>query len=159
VHKYTAAPAMTIDQSKLYLVTITTARGKIAICLQPELAPTTVNNFVTLARNHYFDGLVFHRVVPNFVIQGGDPTGTGAGGPGYQFKDEPVRQHYVEGAMAMANSGPNTNGSQFFIDNADDTTNLQPLYNLFGKVMSGQDVVNAVQQGDAMQSVTVQQQQ
>lgn len=173
VHKYTAAPAMTIDTSKLYQVTITTAKGNIVLCLQPELAPNTVNNFVTLARNHYYDGIPFHRVVSGFVDQGGDPNcignvpappatpaaTCGQGGPGYTFNDEPVHQKYVEGCVAMANSGPNTNGSQIFICIADDTKTLQNLYNLFGKVQSGMDVALKVVQGDVMQTVTVSQQQ
>lgn len=159
VHQYSAAPAMSIDTSKLYRATITTPRGAIVLCLEPRLAPATVNNFVTLARNHFFDGLTFHRVVPGFVIQGGDPKGDGSGGPGYQFPDEPVRQPYTVGAVAMANSGPNSNGSQFFICSGDQCTSLQPKYNLFGHVQSGQSVVSAIIQGDVMQSVTVQAQQ
>jgi cyclophilin family peptidyl-prolyl cis-trans isomerase len=159
VHVYSAVPPMTIDRTKLYLLTITTTRGTIDVCLQPDLAPTTVNVIVTLARNHFYDGLKFHRVVANFVIQGGDPTGSGSGGPGFTFNDEPVRNQYVLGAIAMANSGPNTNGSQFFICIADDTTKLQPLYNLFGKVRNGLDVAQRIQQGDVMTSVTVAQQQ
>ncbi len=158
-HVYSAAPAMQIDTTKLYRVTITTARGPIVLCLQPDLAPVTVNNFVVLARNHFFDGLKFHRVVAGFVVQGGDPQGTGNGGPGYQFADEPVRQQYVLGAVAMANSVKNTNGSQFFICIADDTNSLAPSYNLFGKVASGIDVAQAIVQGDVMQTVTVSQQQ
>jgi cyclophilin family peptidyl-prolyl cis-trans isomerase len=158
-HVYSAAPAMQIDTTKLYRVTITTARGPIVLCLQPDLAPITVNNFVVLARNHFYDGLKFHRVVAGFVIQGGDPQGTGAGGPGYQFADEPVREKYVVGALAMANSGKNTNGSQFFICIADDTGSLAPSYNLFGKVASGINVATAIAQGDVMQTVTVAQQQ
>ncbi|MHB8718339.1 MAG: peptidylprolyl isomerase [Candidatus Dormibacteria bacterium] len=158
-HVYSAPPPMTIDTTKLYEVTITTARGSIVLCLQPNLAPVTVNNFVTLARNHFYDGLKFHRVVPGFVIQGGDPKGDGTGGPGYSFADEPVKQAYVAGAVAMANSGPNSNGSQFFICTVDDTASLQPSYNLFGKVASGMNVVTAIQQGDVMTSVTVAQSQ
>ena len=158
-HVYSAAPPMTIDTSKLYEVTIATARGSIVLCLQPNLAPVTVNNFVTLARNHFYDGLKFHRVVAGFVIQGGDPKGDGTGGPGYSFNDEPVLQHYVAGAVAMANSGPNSNGSQFFICTVDDSASLQPAYNLFGKVASGMNVVTAIQQGDVMTSVTVAQSQ
>jgi peptidyl-prolyl cis-trans isomerase B (cyclophilin B) len=150
---------MTIDATKLYLLTITTNRGTIGVCLQPDLAPNTVNVIVTLARNHFYDGLKFHRVVADFIIQGGDPLGTGSGGPGFTFNDEPVRNQYVLGAIAMANSGPNTNGSQFFICIADDTTKLQPLYNLFGRVRNGLDVAQKTQQGDVMTSVTVAQQQ
>lgn len=155
---YPAAPPMTIDQSKLYQATIATAKGDIVLCLQPELAPQSVNNFVTLSRNKFYDGLTFHRVVPDFVIQGGDPQGSGSGGPGYAFPDEPVRQQYVDGAVAMANSGPNTNGSQFFIDISDNTTKLQPLYNLFGKTSSGLDVAKQITQGDVMKTVVVRQQ-
>ncbi|MBJ7595441.1 MAG: peptidylprolyl isomerase [Candidatus Dormibacteraeota bacterium] len=159
MHVYSAAPPTQIDASKLYKVTITTAKGAIVLCLQPTLAPATVNSFVVLARNHFYDGLKFHRVVAGFVVQGGDPQGTGSGGPGFQFTDEPVRQQYVLGAVAMANSGKNTNGSQFFICIADDTASLQPLYNLFGKVSSGIDVAQKIAQGDVMQTVTVAQQQ
>ncbi|HSP65467.1 MAG TPA: peptidylprolyl isomerase [Candidatus Deferrimicrobium sp.] len=158
-HVYSAPPATQVDTTKLYRVTITTARGTMLLCLQPDLAPATVNNFVVLTRNHFYDGLKFHRVVAGFVDQGGDPQGTGNGGPGYQFKDEPVRQQYVLGALAMANSGKNTNGSQFFICIADDTSSLAPNYNLFGKLYSGIDVAQKVVQGDVMQTVTVAQQQ
>ena len=171
VHTYSAEPAMTIDTSKLYEATITTARGDIVMCLQPDLAPNTVNVFVTLARNHYYDGIPFHRVVSAFVIQGGDPecignvpaapatpSGTcGDGGPGFQFDDEAVHQQYVEGAVAMANSGANTNGSQFFICIADDSS-LAASYNLFGKVESGMDVTLKIVQGDLMKSITVREQ-
>jgi cyclophilin family peptidyl-prolyl cis-trans isomerase len=156
-HKYSAPPAMQIDTSKLYLATIKTARGDIVVCLQPKLAPNTVNNFVVLARNHFFDGLTFHRVVAGFVIQGGDPSGNGTGGPGFSFADEPVQGDYTPGCVAMANSGPNTNGSQFFICIADDTR-LPKSYNLFGHVSKGLGVALQVQQGDKMDQVTVQQQ-
>jgi peptidyl-prolyl cis-trans isomerase B (cyclophilin B) len=172
VHTYTAAPAMTIDTTKLYQATIASARGNIVLCLQPDLAPNTVNMFVTLARNHYYDGIPFHRVVAKFVIQGGDPqcighvpappatpSGTcGQGGPGFQFKDEPVHQQYVVGALAMANSGANTNGSQFFICIADDSTQLTPSYSLFGKVETGMSVALTIAQGDVMTSITVREQ-
>jgi cyclophilin family peptidyl-prolyl cis-trans isomerase len=158
-HVYSVAPAMQIDTTKLYEATITTARGTIVMCLQPSLAPATVNNFVVLARNHFYDGLKFHRVVAAFVIQGGDPKGDGSGGPGYTIAEEPVHQQYVAGAIAMAKTtAPHTTGSQFFICIADDTTKLQPLYSLFGKVASGLSVAQAIQQGDVMQSVTVTQQ-
>ena len=159
VHKYSAVPPMTINTAKLYQMTIKTAKGNIVLCLQPQLAPTTVNVMVTLARNHFFDGLTFHRVVPDFVIQGGDPAGTGSGGPGFSFADEPVRNSYVVGAVAMANSGPNTNGSQFFVCIGSQCPPLPPKYNLFGKVESGQDVAGKIAQGDAMESVTVRVQQ
>jgi cyclophilin family peptidyl-prolyl cis-trans isomerase len=150
LHKYSAPPPMSIDTTKLYQATITTSRGKIVLCLQPQLAPATVNNFVVLARNHFYDGLTFHRVEPGFVIQGGDPKGDGTGGPGYTFPDEPVHNHYVDGAVAMANSGPNTNGSQFFICIGSQCQSLQPQYNLFGKVESGLDVAQKVQKNDVM---------
>jgi cyclophilin family peptidyl-prolyl cis-trans isomerase len=123
--------------------------------LDPGLAPTTVNHFVSQARDGFYDGLMFHRVVPGFVIQGGDPEGTGRGGPGYRFDDEPVRGDYTLGAVAMANAGPNTNGSQFFICIDDCRDKLQPLYNLFGYVTEGMDVALAIQVGDKMNRVTV----
>jgi peptidylprolyl isomerase/peptidyl-prolyl cis-trans isomerase B (cyclophilin B) len=157
VHAYTAAPKMQIDGAKLYQVTISTTRGDIVMCLQPKLAPNTVNNFVVLARNHFYDKLTFHRIVPGFVIQGGDPQGTGSGGPGYQFADEPVQGDYGVGCVAMANAGPNTNGSQFFICTADDSK-LPKQYSLFGQVSKGMDVALKVQQGDVMNTVTVQEQ-
>jgi cyclophilin family peptidyl-prolyl cis-trans isomerase len=157
VHKYSAPPATQIDPAKLYLVTIKTGRGSIGLCLQPKLAPNTVNNFVVLARNHFFDGLTFHRVETGFVIQGGDPAGNGTGGPGYKFADEPVQGNYTVGEVAMANAGADTNGSQFFVCTADDTS-LPKKYSLFGNVNTGMDVVLKIQVGDVMQSVTVQEQ-
>ncbi|TMC48655.1 MAG: peptidylprolyl isomerase [Chloroflexi bacterium] len=159
VHKYSAPPPFQIKTSKLYLATITTAKGVITLCLEPRLAPNTVNNFVALARNHFYDGLTFHRVVAKFVIQGGDPTGTGSGSAGYRLRDEPVRQKYIIGAVAMANSGANTNGSQFFICIADDSSQLQPKYNLFGRAAGGLDVAQRIAKGDVMQTVTVSEQQ
>jgi peptidyl-prolyl cis-trans isomerase B (cyclophilin B) len=148
-------PPMSIDTDTLYRVTITTDRGPIVMDLDPQLAPTTVNNFVHQARAGFYDGLTFHRVVPGFVIQGGDPEGTGRGGPGYKFEDEPVKGEYTDGAVAMANAGPDTNGSQFFICIDDCRTKLTPNYNLFGYVTEGLDVAKATQVGDVMQSVTV----
>jgi cyclophilin family peptidyl-prolyl cis-trans isomerase len=150
-----SAPPMSIDTDALYTVTITTDRGPIVMELDPQLAPTTVNHFVHQARAGFYDGLTFHRVVPGFVIQGGDPEGTGRGGPGYKFEDEPVKGEYTDGAVAMANAGPNTNGSQFFICIDDCTTKLTPNYNLFGHVTSGLEVAKSTQVGDVMQSVTV----
>ena len=146
---------MQIDTSKIFQVTLETDRGPIVMELDPSLAPNTVNNFVSLARDGYYDGLTFHRVVPEFVIQGGDPEGSGRGGPGYKFADEPVKGEYTLGAVAMANAGPDTNGSQFFICIDDCRRKLQPLYNLFGYVIDGIDVAQNVQQGDVMRSVTV----
>ena len=148
-------PAPQTDASKIYRTTITTNRGTIVADLDPQLAPNTVNNFVGLARDGYYDGVTFHRVVPAFVIQGGDPDGTGAGGPGYKFADEPVTAEYTLGAVAMANAGPNTNGSQFFICIDDCTRKLDKAYNLFGYVTEGMDVALATQVGDTMSSVTV----
>ena len=149
------APDFEIDAAKKYRATITTPRGKIVMELDPMLAPTTVNNFVVLARQGYYDGLTFHRVVPDFVIQGGCPEGTGRGGPGYKFRDEPVKDEYTLGAVAMANAGPNTNGSQFFICIDDCTRKLEKLYNLFGHVTEGMDVALATQVGDVMESVVI----
>lgn len=123
--------------------------------LDPQLAPVTVNNFVTLAEQGFYDGLTFHRVVPEFVIQGGCPNGTGTGGPGYEFEDEPVRSEYTLGAVAMANAGPNTNGSQFFICIDDCSRKLDPAYNLFGYVVGGMEVAQATQVGDVMRSVVI----
>jgi cyclophilin family peptidyl-prolyl cis-trans isomerase len=123
--------------------------------LDPGLAPNTVNNFVSQARAGFYDGLTFHRVVPEFVIQGGDPEGSGRGGPGYRFADEPVKGEYTLGAVAMANAGPDTNGSQFFICIDDCRSKLQKLYNLFGYVIDGIDVAQSIQVGDKMKSVTV----
>ncbi len=155
---YSAPPPMTINTTHTYLATIQTNKGTITLLLDPKLAPVTVNNFVFLARDHFYDGLRFHRVEPNFVIQGGDPQGNGRGGPGYQFNDEPVKGEYTAGAVAMANSGPNTNGSQFFICTVDDSKKLAKSYNLFGYVASGMDVVLKIAVGDVMNSVTVQEQ-
>lgn len=115
------------------------------ISLDPLAAPKTVNNFVFLARYHYFDGIVFHRIIPGFVLQGGDPTGTGTGGPGYRFEDElPPAGRYELGSLAMANAGPNTNGSQFFVISGPSGVQLPPQYSLFGKVVKGLDVVAAI---------------
>ena len=155
-HTYSAAPPLTINTAHHYLVTIITNKGTIALCLDPKLAPNTVNNFVFLTRNQFYDGLKFHRVEAGFVIQGGDPLGTGSGGPGYKFADEPVSGEYTAGAVAMANSGANTNGSQFFICTVDDSKKLAKSYNLFGYVQIGMDVVLKIAVGDTMTSVTVQ---
>jgi peptidyl-prolyl cis-trans isomerase B (cyclophilin B) len=154
--KYSAPPAMTIDVNKKYSAAFNTSRGEILCELFAKDAPKTVNNFVFLAREKFYDGTAFHRVIPNFMIQGGDPTGTGSGGPGYQFADElkgNPHKHQV-GSLSMANAGPNTNGSQFFITHV--VTNwLDGKHTVFGKVLSGQDVVNAIQAGDELVSVTI----
>jgi peptidyl-prolyl cis-trans isomerase B (cyclophilin B) len=149
------APEPQTSSDKCYRATITMDRGTIVMDLDPQLAPNTVNNFVGLARDGYYDGLTFHRVVPEFVVQGGCPEGSGRGGPGYKFADEPVKSEYRLGAVAMANSGPDTNGSQFFICIDDCQTKLAPSYNLFGYVVEGMDVAQAVQVGDVMKTVTV----
>ena len=148
-------PEMQIDTELVHRVTITTPKGEIVMDLDPRLAPVTVNNFVTLARNGYYDGLTFHRVEPGFVIQGGCPNGDGRGNPGYRFADEPVQGNYRQGAVAMANSGPDTNGSQFFICLEDLTGRLPKAYNLFGHVVSGMDVVSSITRGDTMDRVVV----
>ena len=148
-------PEPQTDESKLYRTTITTSRGTIVMDLDPQLAPGTVNNFVGLARQGYYDGLTFHRVVPEFVVQGGCPQGSGTGGPGYKFADEPVHGEYVVGAVAMANSGPNTNGSQFFICIDDCTRKLSKDYNLFGFVVEGVEIAQAIPVGDVMQTIIV----
>ncbi len=142
--QYSSPPPMTIDQNKTYIATIKTNQGDIKVQLDPKLAPMTVNNFVFLARDHFYDGVIFHRVIKNFMIQGGDPTGTGTSGPGYKFADEPVQGKYEVGSIAMANSGPNTNGSQFFICEGAQCTSLGPQYNLFGKTIDGIDVVHKI---------------
>ena len=148
-------PPMSIELDHLYTVTISTPKGSMVLELDPELAPVTVNNFVSLARDGYYDGLTFHRVVPGFVIQGGCPDGDGRGGPGYRFQDEPVKGDYHLGAVAMANAGPDTNGSQFFICIENLKGRLDKNYNYFGKVTDGMDVALSIQVGDTMESVTV----
>jgi len=152
--RYNAPPEMQIETNKTYKATIKTNKGDIHVELSPSEAPMTVNNFVVLARDGFYDGIRFHRVVPHFVIQAGDPTGTGAGGPGYQFRDEPVRRAYKAGTMAMANAGPNTNGSQFFIC-IEDQPNLPPNYTIFGQTTSGMDVVRNIRQGDVIETITI----
>ncbi len=142
--QYPSAPPMAIDQNKQYVATLDTNLGQIVVQLLPKEAPLAVNNFVFLAREKFYDGVKFHRVVSGFVIQSGDPLGTGAGGPGYRFADEKVTSDYLKGALAMANSGPNTNGSQFFITLADLTGRLPKNYTLFGRVTGGLDVVDKI---------------
>src|SRR5438874_4087755 len=155
--EYSAPPPMTIDPNKQYSGTFKTSRGEIVCDLFAKDAPKTVNNFVFLAREKFYDGTRFHRVIADFMVQGGDPTGTGQGGPGYRVEDEVKnnpRKHQV-GSLAMANAGPNTNGSQFFITHV--VTNwLDGKHTVFGQVTKGQDVVNKIQQGDELKTVTVQ---
>ncbi|MGH9047841.1 MAG: peptidylprolyl isomerase [Acidimicrobiales bacterium] len=143
--KFEAEPPMVIDPAKRYSATMVTSMGTMVIALDPIAAPRTVNNFVFLARYHYYDGVIFHRIIPDFVIQGGDPQGTGMGGPGYRFEDElPKPGRYQVGSLAMANAGPDTNGSQFFIITGANGAGLPPQYSLFGAVVSGGDVVRAI---------------
>jgi len=144
--RFDAAPPMIIDPTKTYTAEMLTSKGALTISLNPIAAPKTVNNFVFLARWHYFDGIVFHRIIPGFMCQGGDPEGSGRGGPGYRFEDElPAPGRYEIGSLAMANAGPNTNGSQFFIVSGPDGVGLPPSYSLFGKVVHGLDVVKAIE--------------
>lgn len=140
--QYKQAPDRVIDPAKSYTATIETTAGTLTAELFAEEAPNTVNNFVFLARDGYYEDVIFHRVIQGFMIQGGDPTGTGRGGPGYQFKDEPVSRGYLRGTLAMANAGPHTNGSQFFIMHADYP--LPPNYTIFGKLTSGEDVLDSI---------------
>ena len=140
--QYDSPPALSIDAEKSYTATIETSAGSMTAELFPGDAPNTVNNFVFLARDGFYDDVIFHRVISGFMIQGGDPTGTGRGGPGYRFDDEPVTRSYDRGTLAMANAGPNTNGSQFFIMHADYP--LPPNYTIFGKLTAGEDVVDAI---------------
>jgi peptidylprolyl isomerase len=138
-------PPMCIDPEKRYTAEMVTSHGTMTIALDPFAAPNTVNNFVFLARYHYFDGVIFHRIIPGFVLQGGDPTGSGRGGPGYRFADElPKPGRYELGSLAMANAGPDTNGSQFFVISGPQGIGLPPQYALFGKVVNGLDVVATV---------------
>jgi cyclophilin family peptidyl-prolyl cis-trans isomerase len=143
--RFDARPPMCIDPAKRYAAEMVTNKGTMHIALDALAAPKTVNNFVFLARYHYYDGLIFHRVIPGFVLQGGDPEGRGTGGPGYKFEDElPKAGRYELGSLAMANAGSNTNGSQFFVISGPSGMQLPPKYSLFGKVVSGLDVVAAI---------------
>ncbi len=147
---------MRIDTKKKHTATFDTSRGTIVCELFTKDAPATVNNFVFLAREGFYDGTVFHRVINNFMVQGGDPTGTGRGGPGYRFEDELKNnpQRHRVGSLSMANAGPNTNGSQFFITHVV-TDWLDGKHTVFGRVTKGQDVVDAVKQGDTLNKVTI----
>ncbi|NSW51561.1 MAG: peptidylprolyl isomerase [Anaerolineae bacterium] len=153
--QYKKQPPMTIDTAKTYVVNMETNKGTIKIELYPQHAPITVNSFVFLANEGFYNGVTFHRVISNFVIQGGDPTGTGRGGPGYEFVDEtkgnPLK--HETGVLSMANAGPNTNGSQFFITHSPQP-HLDGKHTVFGKVVEGMDVVNAIRQGDRMVKVS-----
>ena len=154
--QYQSPPPMQVETDRSYRVTIETEKGAIELELFPEHAPVTVNNFVFLAQDGFYDGVVFHRVISDFMVQSGDPTGTGRGGPGYRFEDEfddnPLR--HERGVISMANAGPGTNGSQFFITHGPQP-HLDGRHTVFGKVRKGQDVVDAIEQGDSMVRVTV----
>lgn len=149
-------PQMEIDPNKSYTVKMETNKGIIMIELYPQYAPVTANNFIFLIRQGFYDGVTFHRVIPNFVVQGGDPTGTGAGGPGYRFQDELLNNplKHETGVLSMANAGPNTNGSQFFITHSPQI-HLNGKHTVFGKVTEGMDIVNAIKAGDRMVKVSV----
>ncbi len=154
--RYSQPFEMKIDPAKNYTATIKTNKGDIVLKLYASQAPRTVNNFVCLAQDGYYDGVTFHRVIKDFMIQGGDPTGTGRGGPGYTFKDEfdPKLKHDRPGVLSMANAGPNTNGSQFFITHVP-TPHLDGKHSVFGQVTQGQDVVNKIEQGDYINSIEI----
>jgi peptidylprolyl isomerase len=144
--KFKSPPEMGIDASHRYTATMSTSMGDMVIALDPIKAPNTVNSFVFLALNHYYDGIIFHRIIKDFVCQGGDPDGNGRGGPGYKFEDElPKAGQYEIGSVAMANAGPNTNGSQFFLISGPSGAGLPPAYSLFGKIVKGLDVLEAMQ--------------
>ena len=150
VKKFDSAPEFGIDTSKRYSATIEVTHGgkplgTVVVALDAINAPNTVNNFVFLAGYHYYDGIIFHRIINGFMCQGGDPTGTGTGGPGYKFNDEPVKQRYQLGSLAMANAGPNTNGSQFFLISGASGVGLPPQYNHFGQTVKGLEVIDAMQ--------------
>jgi peptidyl-prolyl cis-trans isomerase B (cyclophilin B) len=153
---YSAPPPLTIDPKKKYTATFNTSRGEIVCELHAKDKPITVNNFVFLAKDKFYDGINFHRVIADFMIQGGCPQGTGTGGPGYRFEDEIKDNPNVHkvGSLSMANAGPGTNGSQFFITHVE-TRYLDPKHTVFGQVIKGQDVVNAIKQGDKIVSVTI----
>ena len=145
VKQYPSAPSISIDPNKQYVATLATNKGTIVIELLPRQAPETVNNFVCLSQDGFYDGIIFHRVIPDFMIQGGDPTGTGSGGPGYKFDDEfdPALVFDRPGLLAMANAGPGTNGSQFFITVVP-TPHLNGRHTIFGRVTEGQDIADAI---------------
>lgn len=145
-------PKMSIDVTKKYTAVMKTSAGDIELELYADKTPITVNNFITLANKKFYDNVIFHRIIKGFMIQGGDPTGTGAGGPGYQFNDEPFTGEYLRGTLAMANAGPNTNGSQFFIMHADYP--LPPNYVIFGKVIKGLDVVDKIAEAPVTMSAS-----
>ncbi len=151
---YSAPPPMTIDTSKQYTATIETGKGNIVLELFASDVPLTVNNFVFLAREGFYNGTTFHRIIPDFMAQGGDPTGTGTGGPGYKFADEFTEHTHVTGALSMANAGPNTNGSQFFITYTPQH-HLDGHHSVFGQLVDGMDVLKAIKNGDTIVRITI----
>lgn len=154
--QWNSPPKMEIDPEKTYLAKMETSKGLIELELYPQYAPKTVNNFVFLSKEGYYDGVKFHRVIRDFVIQGGDPTGTGAGGPGYKFEDE-VKENPLKHeakVISMANAGPNTNGSQFFVTHSPQP-HLDGKHTVFGKVIEGEDVVDAIQQNDLIEKIKI----
>ncbi len=151
---YSAPPQMVIDLNKQYTATIVTEKGDIVLDLFAKDVPTTVNNFVFLARENFYDNSSFHRVIPGFMAQGGDPTGTGMGGPGYKFADEFTNHKHVTGALSMANAGPNTNGSQFFITYAPQP-HLNGMHSVFGQLTDGMKVLESLKNGDAILQITI----
>ncbi|WP_373552282.1 peptidylprolyl isomerase [Haliscomenobacter sp.] len=156
MQQWSTPPSMQIDPAKTYTATISTDKGDIVIQLFPEFAPNTVNNFVFLAKEGYYNGIIFHRVISNFMVQGGDPSSTGRGGPGYKFGDEFAGNPLTHGTgtLSMANAGPASNGSQFFITHSPQP-HLNGKHTVFGQVKTGQEVVDAIRQGDVMVSVTI----
>jgi len=151
---YSAPPPVTIDTSKQYTATIETEKGDLVLELFASDVPVTVNNFVFLAREGFYNGTTFHRVIPDFMAQGGDPTGTGTGGPGYSFADELTKHTHLAGALSMANAGPNTNGSQFFITFTPQH-HLDGKHSVFGQLVDGMDVLEAIEQGDTIVLITI----
>ena len=151
---YSSPPPMTIDTSKQYTATIKTKKGDLVLELFASDAPTTVNNFVFLARDGFYDGVTFHRVIPGFMAQGGDPTGTGTGNPGYFFADEFSQHTHVTGALSMANAGPNTNGCQFFITYTPQQ-HLDGVHSVFGQLIEGMDVLESIKAGDTIVRITI----
>jgi peptidyl-prolyl cis-trans isomerase B (cyclophilin B) len=154
---YLEPPQMTIDTKKQYTAIIETEKGSVVLELFASDVPVTVNNFVFLAREGFYDGTTFHRVIPDFMAQGGDPTGTGTGGPGYRFADEFTKHAHVTGALSMANSGPNTNGSQFFITYAPQP-HLDRKHTVFGQLVLGTNVLKAIKNGDTILRITIEEQ-
>ena len=154
--QWDSPPAMTIDADKVYVVKLKTTQGEISLELYPEHAPKTVNNYIFLINEGFYDGVTFHRVIDNFMVQGGDPTGTGRGGPGYKFEDELINNplKHDSKVISMANAGPNSNGSQFFITHLPQS-HLDGKHTVFGKVTEGEDIVDKIQQGDVILKASV----